>query len=176
MFILFILAHTWDVFSVWFNCRVLSRGCWRGTLPSALVCIMVMSCWCRWASDRSSFTYKESWTDLEVSPLMTFHVLYLKNGDKTVILHVNSFALFQPRLIQTYSHVWTVSMYYSEMSRTKNELQRTPTFMDLYHEMEAMFVKPSAGADVSSSPHSLKIWDVCSYQMMATLDAFIQIV
>ncbi|XP_071355094.1 Fanconi anemia group M protein isoform X2 [Trachinotus anak] len=34
-----------------------------------------------------------------------------------------------------------------EMSRARNELQRTPTFMDLYHEMEAMFVKPSAGPD-----------------------------
>ncbi|XP_034087634.1 Fanconi anemia group M protein isoform X2 [Gymnodraco acuticeps] len=32
-----------------------------------------------------------------------------------------------------------------EMSRARNELQRTPTFVDLYHEMEAMFVKPSAG-------------------------------
>ncbi|KAM6968659.1 Fanconi anemia group M protein [Tautogolabrus adspersus] len=34
-----------------------------------------------------------------------------------------------------------------EMSRARNELQRTPTFMDLYHEMETMFVKPSAGPD-----------------------------
>lgn len=33
----------------------------------------------------------------------------------------------------------------SEMSRARSELQRTPIFMDLYHEMEAMFVKPSAG-------------------------------
>lgn len=33
----------------------------------------------------------------------------------------------------------------SEMSRARNELQRTPTLMDLYHEMEAMFMKPSAG-------------------------------
>ncbi|XP_038134108.1 Fanconi anemia group M protein [Cyprinodon tularosa] len=29
-----------------------------------------------------------------------------------------------------------------EMSRARNELQRTPTFMDLYHEMETMFLKP----------------------------------
>ncbi|KAM7403196.1 hypothetical protein PAMA_003900 [Pampus argenteus] len=34
-----------------------------------------------------------------------------------------------------------------EMSRARNELQRTPTFMDLYHGMEATFVKPSAGPD-----------------------------
>uniref|UniRef100_A0A665UZR2 FA complementation group M n=1 Tax=Echeneis naucrates TaxID=173247 RepID=A0A665UZR2_ECHNA len=34
-----------------------------------------------------------------------------------------------------------------EMSRARNELQRTPTFMDLYREMEAMFMKPSAGPD-----------------------------
>ncbi|KAI3367642.1 hypothetical protein L3Q82_026489 [Scortum barcoo] len=32
-----------------------------------------------------------------------------------------------------------------EMSRARNELQRTATFMDLYNEMEAMFMKPSAG-------------------------------
>ncbi|XP_060919558.1 Fanconi anemia group M protein [Labrus mixtus] len=32
-----------------------------------------------------------------------------------------------------------------EKSRARNELQKTPTFMDLYHEMETMFVKPSAG-------------------------------
>ncbi|XP_068608350.1 Fanconi anemia group M protein [Brachionichthys hirsutus] len=34
-----------------------------------------------------------------------------------------------------------------EMSRTRNELQRTPNFMDLYHKMEALFVNPSAGPD-----------------------------
>lgn len=65
-----------------FTCRFLSRGCWRGTLPSASVCIMVMSCWCRWASDHSSSTYRESWTDPEVSPLsLPCHALcYLKNS------------------------------------------------------------------------------------------------
>ncbi|XP_011488592.1 Fanconi anemia group M protein isoform X2 [Oryzias latipes] len=50
-----------------------------------------------------------------------------------------------------------------EMSRTKNELQRTPTFMDLYHEMEAMFVKPSAGPDapfVYSHPKLKKLEEV----------------
>uniref|UniRef100_A0A8C3A2L2 Fanconi anemia group M protein n=1 Tax=Cyclopterus lumpus TaxID=8103 RepID=A0A8C3A2L2_CYCLU len=31
-----------------------------------------------------------------------------------------------------------------EMFRARNELQRTPVFMDLYHEMQAMFVKPSS--------------------------------
>ncbi|XP_028293473.1 Fanconi anemia group M protein isoform X2 [Gouania willdenowi] len=36
-----------------------------------------------------------------------------------------------------------------ENSRAKNELQRTPTFMDLYQEMEAMFVQSSAGPDDS---------------------------
>ncbi|XP_060939393.1 Fanconi anemia group M protein [Limanda limanda] len=34
-----------------------------------------------------------------------------------------------------------------EMSRARNELQRTPTFIDLYNEMKGMFVKPSAGPD-----------------------------
>uniref|UniRef100_A0A3Q2P0E2 ATP-dependent RNA helicase FANCM n=1 Tax=Fundulus heteroclitus TaxID=8078 RepID=A0A3Q2P0E2_FUNHE len=32
-----------------------------------------------------------------------------------------------------------------QMSRAKNELQRTPTFMDLYREMETMFLKPPDG-------------------------------
>ncbi|XP_055086895.1 Fanconi anemia group M protein [Periophthalmus magnuspinnatus] len=32
-----------------------------------------------------------------------------------------------------------------EMSRARNELQRTPTFMDLYQEMEVMFIKSPAG-------------------------------
>ncbi|XP_042339541.1 Fanconi anemia group M protein-like, partial [Plectropomus leopardus] len=50
-----------------------------------------------------------------------------------------------------------------EMSRAKSELQRTPTFMDLYHEMEAMFVKPSAGPDepfVYSHPKLEKLEEV----------------
>ncbi|KAM9354495.1 Fanconi anemia group M protein [Pholidichthys leucotaenia] len=50
-----------------------------------------------------------------------------------------------------------------EMSRAKNELQRTPTFMDLYHEMEAMFVKPSAGPDepfIYSHPKLEKLQEV----------------
>ncbi|CAJ1073462.1 LOW QUALITY PROTEIN: Fanconi anemia group M protein [Xyrichtys novacula] len=34
-----------------------------------------------------------------------------------------------------------------EMSRARNELQRTPTFMELYQQMEAMFLKPPAGPD-----------------------------
>uniref|UniRef100_A0A8C7ZIY3 Fanconi anemia group M protein n=1 Tax=Oryzias sinensis TaxID=183150 RepID=A0A8C7ZIY3_9TELE len=48
-----------------------------------------------------------------------------------------------------------------EMSRTKNELQRTPTFMDLYREMEAMFVKPSADEPfVYSHPKLKKLEEV----------------
>ncbi|XP_022052530.2 Fanconi anemia group M protein isoform X2 [Acanthochromis polyacanthus] len=50
-----------------------------------------------------------------------------------------------------------------EMSRAKNELQRTPTFMDLYHKMEAMFVKPSADPDepfVYSHPKLQKLEEV----------------
>ncbi|TNN41827.1 Fanconi anemia group M protein [Liparis tanakae] len=34
-----------------------------------------------------------------------------------------------------------------EKSRARNELQRTPVFMDFYLEMQAMFVKPSSGPD-----------------------------
>ncbi|KAM3871224.1 Fanconi anemia group M protein [Diretmus argenteus] len=50
-----------------------------------------------------------------------------------------------------------------EMSRARNELQRTPTFMDLYHEMEAMFLRPSAGPDepfVYSHPKLQKLEEV----------------
>ncbi|XP_075874046.1 Fanconi anemia group M protein [Nelusetta ayraudi] len=50
-----------------------------------------------------------------------------------------------------------------EMSRARNELQRTPALMDLYHEMEAMFVKPSAGPDepfVYSHPKLEKLEEV----------------
>ncbi|XP_070776576.1 Fanconi anemia group M protein [Enoplosus armatus] len=50
-----------------------------------------------------------------------------------------------------------------EMSRARNELQRTPTFMDLYHEMEAMFLNPSAGPDepfVYSHPKLEKLEEV----------------
>ncbi|XP_023151440.2 Fanconi anemia group M protein [Amphiprion ocellaris] len=50
-----------------------------------------------------------------------------------------------------------------EMSRAKNELQRTPTFMDLYHKMEAMFVKPSADPDepfIYSHPKLQKLEEV----------------
>nr|XP_046268211.1 Fanconi anemia group M protein isoform X2 [Scatophagus argus] len=50
-----------------------------------------------------------------------------------------------------------------EMSRARNELQRTPTFMDLYHEMEAMFTKPSAGPDepfIYSHPKLEKLEEV----------------
>lgn len=42
------------------------------------------------------------------------------------------------------------------MSRAKNELQRTPTFMDLYQEMEKMFVKQSAGKSPVPGVISLK--------------------
>ncbi|XP_051237234.1 Fanconi anemia group M protein isoform X2 [Dicentrarchus labrax] len=50
-----------------------------------------------------------------------------------------------------------------EMSRARNELQRTPTFIDLYHELEAMFVKPSAGQDepfIYSHPKLEKLEEV----------------
>ncbi|XP_047466855.1 Fanconi anemia group M protein [Mugil cephalus] len=50
-----------------------------------------------------------------------------------------------------------------EMSRAKNELQRTPTFTDLYSEMETMFVKPSAGPDeafIYSHPKLEKLEEV----------------
>ncbi|KAK7909416.1 hypothetical protein WMY93_014100 [Mugilogobius chulae] len=43
-----------------------------------------------------------------------------------------------------------------EMSRARNELQRTPTFMDLYKEMEVMFLKPPAG----TSPKLEKLEEV----------------
>lgn len=49
--------------------RVLSRECWRATLPFASACTMATSYWCRWGSDRSSFTSRESWTGPEVGHL-----------------------------------------------------------------------------------------------------------
>ncbi|XP_061600211.1 Fanconi anemia group M protein [Cololabis saira] len=50
-----------------------------------------------------------------------------------------------------------------EMSRARNELQRTPTFMDLYREMEAKFVKPLNGPDepfIYSHPKLEKLEEV----------------
>ncbi|XP_039897288.1 Fanconi anemia group M protein [Simochromis diagramma] len=50
-----------------------------------------------------------------------------------------------------------------EMSRAKNELQRTPTFMDFYKEMGTMFMKPSAGPDepfIYSHPKLEKLEEV----------------
>ncbi|KAM3595007.1 uncharacterized protein V6R79_017061 [Siganus canaliculatus] len=50
-----------------------------------------------------------------------------------------------------------------EMSRARHELQRTPMFMDLYHEMEAMFVKQAAGPDetfIYSHPKLKKLEEV----------------
>ncbi|KAM4540671.1 Fanconi anemia group M protein [Fundulus diaphanus] len=50
-----------------------------------------------------------------------------------------------------------------EMSRAKNELQRTPTFMDLYREMETLFLKPPDGPDepfVYSHPKLEKLEEV----------------
>ncbi|KAM4724379.1 Fanconi anemia group M protein isoform 2-T2 [Anableps anableps] len=49
------------------------------------------------------------------------------------------------------------------MSRAKNELLRTPTFMDLYHEMEAMFLKPLDAPDepfIYSHPKLEKLEEV----------------
>ncbi|KAK0153377.1 Fanconi anemia group M [Merluccius polli] len=49
------------------------------------------------------------------------------------------------------------------MSRARNELQRTPVFMDLYKEMEAMFVTASAGPDqpfIYSHPKLQKLEEV----------------
>ncbi|XP_042356656.1 Fanconi anemia group M protein [Plectropomus leopardus] len=50
-----------------------------------------------------------------------------------------------------------------EMSRPRVSCRGLPTFMDLYHEMEAMFVKPSAGPDepfVYSHPKLEKLEEV----------------
>lgn len=37
------------------------------------------------------------------------------------------------------------SISVSETSRARNELQRSPVFMDLYREMEALFLNPTKG-------------------------------
>ncbi|XP_027857039.1 Fanconi anemia group M protein isoform X2 [Xiphophorus couchianus] len=47
-----------------------------------------------------------------------------------------------------------------EMSRAKNELQRTPTFMDLYQEMETMFLTPPDGPFIYSHPKLEKLEEV----------------
>ncbi|XP_053701979.1 Fanconi anemia group M protein [Synchiropus splendidus] len=39
-----------------------------------------------------------------------------------------------------------------EMSRARNELQRTPMFLSLYQEMEAMFATPAAGIEAGPGP------------------------
>lgn len=50
-----------------------------------------------------------------------------------------------PSSLPACGRLCVMSCVWSEMSRARNELLRTPTLMDLYHEMEAKFVKPSAG-------------------------------
>ncbi|XP_008398144.1 Fanconi anemia group M protein isoform X1 [Poecilia reticulata] len=47
-----------------------------------------------------------------------------------------------------------------EMSRAKNELQKTPTFMDLYQEMETMFLTPPDGPFIYSHPKLEKLEEV----------------
>ncbi|XP_043998013.1 Fanconi anemia group M protein isoform X2 [Gambusia affinis] len=47
-----------------------------------------------------------------------------------------------------------------EMSRAKNELQRTPAFMDLYQEMETMFLTPPDGPFIYSHPKLEKLEEV----------------
>lgn len=38
--------------------------------------------------------------------------------------------------------------FFSEMTRARNELQRTPIFVQLYHDMEQMFMRPPAGVQL----------------------------
>lgn len=98
---------------------------------------MATSCWCRWVSDRFSFTCRESWTDPEVSVF---------TSEVSVVTLQKFFLTFR---LDFCCRVCDMSLcpalFRSEMSRAKNELQRTPTFMDLYHEMETMFLKPPDG-------------------------------
>lgn len=57
---------------------------------------------------------------------------------------IMNWTVFTFRCSRLWSLMWNVCVW-SEMSRARNELQRTPILMDLYHEMEATFVKPSTG-------------------------------
>ncbi|XP_034050752.1 Fanconi anemia group M protein [Thalassophryne amazonica] len=71
--------------------------------------------------------------------------------------------LMQMGLRSLFFYVQSIMDGSREMSRARNELQRTPNFMDLYHEMEAMFMKPSAGPDepfIYSHPKLKKLEEV----------------
>lgn len=108
-------------------CREHSRECWRETLPFALACIMATSSSCRWDSGRSSFTFKGSW----MAPGVCW--IFLPQSYKT--------SPTRGGVISSRRVVWHLHPFVLEMSRARNELQRTPVFMDLYHEMEANFRK-----------------------------------
>lgn len=66
-----------------------------------------------------------------------------------ILRHLSSLQYFSVLSMRYKVYYWfelvCCAWCFLEMSRAKNELQRTPTFMDLYQEMEAMFVKQSAG-------------------------------
>lgn len=55
---------------------------------------------------------------------------------------LSSFSVFSK---DVFNMTVSSALFCAEMSRAKNELLRTSMFMDLYQEMEAMFVKPSSG-------------------------------
>ncbi|XP_056151369.1 Fanconi anemia group M protein [Lampris incognitus] len=71
--------------------------------------------------------------------------------------------LLQNGLRSLFFYVQSIMDGSREMCRARNELQRTPIFMELYHEMEALFLKPSAGPDepfIYSHPKLQKLEDV----------------
>ncbi|XP_072314496.1 Fanconi anemia group M protein [Eucyclogobius newberryi] len=71
--------------------------------------------------------------------------------------------LMQMGLRSLFFYVQSVMDGSREMSRARNELQRTPTFMDLYQEMDVMFMKSPAGPDepfVYSHPKLEKLEEV----------------
>ncbi|KAM6973232.1 Fanconi anemia group M protein [Aplochiton taeniatus] len=55
--------------------------------------------------------------------------------------------LLQMGLRSLFCYVKSIMDGSREMSRAKNELQRTPTFMDLYRDMEQVFLRSTAGGD-----------------------------
>lgn len=62
-----------------------------------------------------------------------------------------------------------VFVVFSESARVRNELQRSPVFMDLYREMESMFTTASRGL---TNTHSVIIYS--SYAFLSSVKADVQ--
>nr|XP_054597628.1 Fanconi anemia group M protein isoform X1 [Nothobranchius furzeri] len=98
-------------------------------------------------------------------PHIKVHQLGMLEGDFAlcISLYHGYELLMQMGLRSLFFYVQGIMDGSREMSRAKNELQRTPMFMDLYHEMETVFLKPPAGPEelfVYSHPKLEKLEEV----------------